>query len=35
MGPVFEKPYDPAQLAAVLASGAKPGLFARLRKAIS
>ena len=35
MGPVFEKPYDPAQLAAVLASGAKPGLFARLRSAIS
>jgi CheY-like chemotaxis protein len=35
MGPVFEKPYDPAQLAAVLASGAKPGLFARLRNAIS
>ena len=30
MGPVFEKPYDPAQLAEVLASGAKPGLFARL-----
>ena len=35
MGPVFEKPYDPAQLADVLASGAKPGLFARLRNAIS
>ena len=35
MGPVFEKPYDPAQLAAALASGAKPGLFARLRNAIS
>ena len=34
MGPVFEKPYDPAQLAAALASGAKPGLFARLRNAI-
>jgi CheY-like chemotaxis protein len=30
MGPVFEKPYDPAQLAEVLASGAKRGLFARL-----
>lgn len=30
MGPVFEKPYDPAQLAQVLASGAKRGLFARL-----
>jgi CheY-like chemotaxis protein len=35
MGPVFEKPYDPAQLAAALVSGAKPGLFARLRGAIS
>ena len=30
MGPVFEKPYDPVQLAEVLASGAKRGLFARL-----
>jgi CheY-like chemotaxis protein len=30
LGPVFEKPYDPAQLAEVLASGAKRGLFARL-----
>jgi CheY-like chemotaxis protein len=35
MGPVFEKPYDPAQLAEALASGAKSGLFARLRNAIS
>lgn len=35
MGPVFEKPYDPAQLAAVLAGGARPGLLARLRGAIS
>ena len=35
MGPVFEKPYDPAQLAEVLASGAGRGLFARLRSAIS
>jgi len=35
MGPIFEKPYDPAQLAAALASGAKPGLFARIRNAIS
>ena len=35
MGPVFEKPYDPAHLAEVLASGAKQGLFARLRDAIS
>ena len=30
MGPIFEKPYDPVQLADVLASGAKRGLFARL-----
>ena len=35
MGPVFEKPYDPARLAQALVSGAKPGLFARLRNAIS
>ena len=35
MGPVFEKPYDPTLLAEVLASGARPGLFARLRNAIS
>ena len=35
MGSVFEKPYDPRQLAAALASGAKPGLFARLRSAMS
>ena len=35
MGPVFEKPYDPAQLAAALVGGARPGLFARLRNAIS
>ena len=35
MGPVFAKPYDPAQLAEVLASGARRGLFARLRDAIS
>ena len=30
MGPIFEKPYDPAQLAEALANGAKRGLFARL-----
>jgi CheY-like chemotaxis protein len=30
MGPVFEKPYDPAQLVEVIASGAKRGLFSRL-----
>jgi CheY-like chemotaxis protein len=35
MGPIFEKPYDPALMAAALASGAKPGLFARLRSAIT
>ena len=34
MGPIFEKPYDPAQLAAALAEGARPGLFARLRNAV-
>ena len=34
MGPVFEKPYDPAELARALASGGKPGLFARLRGAL-
>jgi CheY-like chemotaxis protein len=33
MGPVFEKPYDPSELARVLASGRKKGLFARLRGA--
>ena len=30
MGPVFEKPYDPAQLAEALASGTQRGLFSRL-----
>lgn len=35
MGPVFEKPYDPAQLADAVVRGAKPGLFARLRNVIS
>ena len=35
MGLVFEKPYDPAHLAEVLASGARRGLFARLRDVIS
>ena len=35
MGPVFGKPYDPAELAEVLASGTKQGLFTRLRSAIS
>ena len=30
LGPVFEKPYDPAHLVEVLASGTKCGLFARL-----
>jgi len=31
MGPVFEKPYDPAELVSVLAGERKVGLFARLR----
>jgi CheY-like chemotaxis protein len=35
MGMVFEKPYDPAQLAQELAAGTSGGLFARLRNAIS
>jgi len=35
MGPIFEKPYDPALLVEVLLSGARPGLFARFRNAIS
>jgi CheY-like chemotaxis protein len=34
MGPVFEKPYDPAQLAQALAGGGKKGLFDKLRDAI-
>jgi len=33
MGPVFEKPYDPAELVDVLGGGHKVGLFARLRGA--
>jgi len=35
LGPIFEKPYDPAQLAEALASDAKPGFIARLRGARS
>lgn len=31
MGPVFEKPYDPAELVDALTSERKVGLFARLR----
>lgn len=31
MGMVFEKPYDPADLARTLASGRRQGFFARLR----
>ncbi len=31
MGPVFEKPYDPKELVAVLVGSKKSGLFARLR----
>ena len=34
MGPVFEKPYDPAQLVEVLAGDQKMGLFERLRGAM-
>ena len=34
MGPVFEKPYDPAQLVEVLAGDQKKGLFERLRGVI-
>ena len=34
MGPVFEKPYDPAQLVAALSGEEKRGLFAKLRDAI-
>jgi DNA-binding response OmpR family regulator len=34
-GAVFEKPYDPADLAAVLAGDEKRGLFSKLRNAIS
>jgi CheY-like chemotaxis protein len=30
LGPVFEKPYDPVQLAETLASGTRRGLFTRL-----
>jgi CheY-like chemotaxis protein len=30
MGPIFEKPYDPAKLAEVLAGDTRRGLFARL-----
>jgi CheY-like chemotaxis protein len=31
MGPIFEKPYDPAELVAALADSGKTGFFARLR----
>lgn len=30
MGPVFEKPYDPAQLVEVLLAGNRTGLFSRI-----
>jgi CheY-like chemotaxis protein len=30
MGPVFEKPYDPEELAETVANGVRRGLFARL-----
>jgi CheY-like chemotaxis protein len=32
MGPIFVKPYDPAELVEVLRSDSKDGLFARLRR---
>jgi CheY-like chemotaxis protein len=35
MGPVFEKPYDPAQLIAALSGEERRGLFAKLRDAMS
>ena len=31
MGPIFEKPYDPAELVEALADSGKAGFFARLR----
>ncbi len=34
MGPVFEKPYDPAQLVEALSGEERRGLFARIRAAI-
>jgi len=34
MGPVFEKPYDPAELVAALSGEKKRGLFAKLRDAM-
>jgi DNA-binding response OmpR family regulator len=34
MGPVFEKPYDPAELVAALSGEERVGLFAKLRGAI-
>jgi len=34
MGPIFEKPYDPAELVAALSGDQKPGLLAKLRGAI-
>ena len=35
MGPIFAKPYDPAQLVHALATDVRPGLIARIRDAIS
>jgi len=34
MGPVFEKPYDPAELVEALSGDERRGFFARLRAAI-
>ncbi|WP_229658534.1 response regulator [Tsuneonella deserti] len=35
LGPVLEKPYDPADLIAALRQPPRPGLLARLRKALA
>jgi hypothetical protein len=35
MGPVFEKPYDPAKLIAALSGEEHRGFFAKLRNAMS
>lgn len=35
LGPVLEKPYDPAELIAALAQPPRPGLVARIRKALA
>jgi DNA-binding response OmpR family regulator len=35
IGPIFEKPYDPAELVAALSGEERRGLFAKLRDAMS